>query len=202
MFLRRKSKMEVHRMKFSFRNLLLCCFILVLATSSLVFAASSPTLDEIGVKLKALGLLIGDPNGNMRFGDNITRAEFTAVAVRMIGKEAEALSRKGATKFKDVDRTHWSTGHINVSVENNLITGYPDNTFKLQRNITHAEALTILVNALGYKDTVKGSNWPNNFIDKANELGITKGITIKPSTPATRGDVARMLNNSLTIPIK
>lgn len=189
-------------MKLSFKKLILCCLVLVLATGSLVFAASSAPLDEVGVKLKALGLLFGDPNGNMRFHDNITRAEFAAVAVRTIGKEAEALNRKGATRFKDVDKTHWSTGHINVSVENNLITGYPDNTFRLQRNITHAETLTILVNALGYQDTVKGANWPNNFIDKANELGITKGLTIKASTPATRGDVAKMLNNSLTIPIK
>lgn len=189
-------------MKFSLRRLILCCLILVLISSPAAFAARAANLDEIGVKLKALGLLIGDPNGNMRFGDNITRAEFTAVAVRMIGKEAEALTRKGPTKFKDVDRTHWSTGHINVSVENNLITGYPDNTFKVQRNITHGEVLTILVNALGYKDDVKGTNWPNNFIDKANELGITKDMTIKASSPATRGEVARMLNNSLTIPIK
>lgn len=189
-------------MKFSLRRLILCCLILVLISSPAAFAARGATLDEIGVKLKALGLLIGDPNGHMRFGDNITRAEFTAVAVRMIGKEAEALTRKGLTKFKDVDRTHWSTGHINVSVENNLITGYPDNTFKVQRNITHAEVLTILVNALGYKNEVKGTNWPNNFIDKAKELGITKDLTIKASSPATRGEVARMLNNSLTIPIK
>ena len=187
-------------MKLYTRRIIVFCLILLLCTSSVSVAASS--LQDIGIKLKALGLLIGDPNGNMRFGDNITRAEFTAVAVRMIGKEEEALTRKGATKFKDVDKTHWSTGHINISVENNLITGYPDNTFKLQRNITHAETLTILVNALGYKDTVKGTNWPDNFIDKANELGITKNMTIKASTPATRGDVARMLNNSLTIPIK
>ncbi|MEW9121931.1 MAG: S-layer homology domain-containing protein [Thermotaleaceae bacterium] len=187
-------------MKFYKRRIFVLCLVLLLMTSTV--AASNSSLQEIGVKLKALGLLIGDPNGDMRFGDNITRAEFTAVAVRTLGKETEALTRRGTTRFKDVDKTHWSTGHINISVDNNVIVGYPDSTFRPQRNITHGEVLTILVNTLGYKNEVKGNNWPDNYIAKANQLGITKGMTIRASSPAARGDVARMLDNSLTIPLK
>lgn len=164
--------------------------------------AAKANLDDIGPKLKALGLLIGDPDGNMRFQDKISRAEFAVIAARLIGKEEEALTRKGTTIFNDVPKDHWASGHINVSVENRLIFGYDDGTFKVKNDITYGEVLTILVNALGYGSEVPPDNWPMNFVQKAGELGITRDMTFDNKVPATRGDVARMLNNSLTVKLK
>ncbi|KXG76212.1 S-layer homology domain-containing protein [Thermotalea metallivorans] len=188
----------MHRRVKKIITLALIFTILVFHTA---YGLETTKLEDIGVRLKALGLMIGDPDGNMRFQDNITRAEFAAVSVRLIGKESAALQRKGKTKFQDVPSTHWSTGHINIAVENGLIRGYEDGTFRLNRNITHGEAITILVNALGYGSKVQGTDWPNNFIHAATELGLTKDVAIKAETPATRGDIAVMLHNSLTIPL-
>ena len=184
--------------KFMIISIVIVALLFSLQTS---FAAKA-NLDEIGPKLKALGLLIGDPDGNMRFQDKISRAEFAVVAARLIGKEEESLKRKGSTIFKDVPKDHWASGHINVSVENKLIYGYDDGTFKIKNDITYGETLTILVNALGYGSEVPPENWPANFVEKAKALGITKDMTFENKTPATRGDVARMLNNSLTVKIK
>lgn len=181
------------------RRILVLTIVVLLLSMQLSYATN---LEDIGTKLKALGLMVGDPNGNMRFQDNITRAEFAAIAVRLIGKEKDAIAQKGPTKFKDVPKDHWSTGYINVAVANGLIHGYGDTTFKLDRNITFGEATTILVNALGFRETVKGTNWPDNFIAKAKELGIVKDIKLGPNATAKRGDIARMLDNSLYIPLK
>ncbi|MFZ5968838.1 MAG: S-layer homology domain-containing protein [Bacillota bacterium] len=179
----------------------------ILVTTFVLFSfqgsfAQTKTLTEIGTELKALGLLLGDPDGNMRFGDNISRVEFTAVAVRLIGKEKDALNSKGTTVFKDVPKDHWGTGHINISVNEKLIRGYEDGTFRFNNNITYGEALTIIVNALGYGKDVPADDWPNNFISKANTLGITKGVKVVPDQAVTRGDIAVMLYNSLTVKVK
>jgi hypothetical protein len=164
--------------------------------------AENIDLEEIGYKLKALGLFIGDDKGNMNFDKNISRAEFAVVAARLIGKEEEAITKIGPTIFKDVPEGHWASGHINITTDAELIVGYEDGTFKLNNNITHGEVLTIMVNALGYGSDVPPENWPENFVSKASELGLTKDVSFDSKAPATRADIALMLNNSLTIPIK
>ena len=184
------------------RLLLILVVLFVLFFSLPPAFAARANLDEIGIKLKALGLLIGDPDGNMRFQDQISRAEFAAVAARLIGKEAHALNRKGPTIFKDVPKDHWATGHINITVENKLFVGYDDGTFKLTNPISYGEVLTVLVNALGYGGEVPPENWPENFVSKASGLGITKDMTFDNRSPVTRGDMARMLNNSLSVVVK
>ena len=184
------------------KRILLLTLILLIFTLHISSAAEPMKLQDVGIKLKALGLMVGDPDGNMRFKDKIIRAEFATVSIKLIGKESSAASRKGATKFQDVPKDHWATGFINVASDSKLINGYEDGTFRHGNNITYGEALTILVNALGYGKDVPAGDWPNNFVQKAGQIGLTKDVKLDPSTPVTRGDVAILLNNSLTIPVK
>jgi len=150
--------------------------------------------------LNALGILKGYPDGTFKPDATITRAEFAAVAVRALGQESAAGYSEGQTPFADVPATHWASGYINVACQQGLLQGYPDGTFKPSNNVTYAEALAILVRALGYDPTVKGA-WPTNYIIKASELGITADLTFLPNAPATRGDVALFTDESLTVPM-
>lgn len=189
----------MHKTKLRLIILTLVTFLFMLHISS---AAEPLKLQDVGIKLKALGLMVGDPDGSMRFQDKITRAEFATVSIKLMGKETLAASRKGPTKFKDVPKDHWATGFINVASDSKLINGYEDGTFKHDNTITYGEALTILVNTLGHGNDVSPEDWPNNFVQKAEQIGLTSGLKLDPSKPMTRGDVAILLNNSLTIPVK
>lgn len=172
------------------------------------FAFATPT-DVVGTdyedavnKLMGVGVLTGYPDGTYKPANTITRAEFAAIAVRLLGLESAADYAKGTTKFSDVPATHWSSGYVNIAVDQGIINGYPDGTYMPAKQVTYAEAITILVRVLGYAPEVdeKGT-WPSNYIAKAANLEITDGVNFVGMLPATRGDIAIFADQSLEVPL-
>jgi len=104
------------------------------------------------------------------------------------------ISDEDTKAFSDIS-DHWAKSYINVLNKNGFVSGYPDGTFGPGNNVTYQEALTILLNSLGYKNAVNESSdtWPYNYIMKAMELGLTRDVNIENfSKPANRGDIAIM----------
>ncbi len=159
----------------------------------------TPYEDSVG-KLNALGILEGYPDGTFKPDQNITRAEFAKIACYVIGVQAAADLSKGSTRFKDVKATHWASGVINIASEKGLIKGYPDGTFKPEANVSYAEAITILVRALGLGPVVEGKGtWPANYLSKASETGITDDVSgLVGNEKAIRGTIAQLSMNALT----
>ncbi len=173
----------------------------LISTPTVVPADVSGTTYEYAVgKLIDLGIVNGYEDGTFRPERDITRAEFSKIVCLLLDKGPEIEESKGSTGFDDVKDSHWASGYINVAAENQLIKGYPDGTFKPTNNVTYAEAVTILVRALGYTEEVEGEGtWPQNYLDKAEEIGITMEITFEnPSAKASRGDVAKLTWNTFT----
>jgi len=141
--------------------------------------------------LNSLGILNGYPDGTFKPANNVTRAEFTVIATKLA--KLDAADIKGGLTFSDVDDSHWAKNFIILAYENNIISGYPDGTFKADNNVTYQEALTILLNVMNYKDNVIASNlsWPENYISFANLLNMMKNLDeVDYASPAIRGDVA------------
>ena len=82
------------------------------------------------------GVLGGYGDGTFR---PVTRAELAAILVRVQGGSESA----GNTTFTDTDR-HWAEGYISSAVTSGLVFGYDDGTFKPNRSITRAEAVTMM----------------------------------------------------------
>lgn len=153
-------------------------------------------------KLMSVGVIEGFPDGTVRPDGLITRAEFSKIAVVAMGLEEAAASVMGPTPFTDTVDGAWYSGYVNVAASNGLILGYPDGTFGPNRNLTNNEAITILVRLLGMGPVVeKAGTWPSNYVGRAANEGILKGVAVAGSANALRGNVFRMLNNSLTINI-
>lgn len=150
-------------------------------------------------RLQALELVVGDDKGQLNLDKPITRAEFATLVVRARGLASGVPLAQYQAKYKDIQVSDWYSGWINVASGENLVKGYPDNTFGPNNNVTYAEAATMLVRALGYEPAVSQAAWPNNFIAKAAELGISDGVQINPNQPAIRADVFKMLDNALNI---
>ncbi|TEB08244.1 Cellulosome-anchoring protein precursor [Pelotomaculum schinkii] len=80
--------------------------------------------------------------------DPVTR-EQAAVMVVKAAKLAAPLSN--GTSFTDsAEISGWATGAVAAAVQNGVINGYPDNTFRPKADTTRAEAVTIIVKALGW----------------------------------------------------
>ena len=95
--------------------------------------------------LTNLGILGGYEDGTFRPQGNITRAEFATMAVRFF-QHTEAL-KYGEDAFQDIDG-HWANHYINLAYLLELVSGYPDGTFRPQNAITRAEAMTLVNNTL------------------------------------------------------
>ena len=88
---------------------------------------------------------------------NITRLEMAKMVVRTWGLENKAKEKAGVkTSFDDdLDIEDKDKGYIIIASENEIIKGYPDNTFKPDGEATRAEASTIIVNTLEVSDNLQ-----------------------------------------------
>ncbi|HQD74889.1 MAG TPA: S-layer homology domain-containing protein, partial [Bacillota bacterium] len=125
-------------------------------------------------RLASLGVIAGYPDGTFRPEEPVTRAEFAKMIVVMLGLENAANLMKGqAVSFSDVSATHWASGYINVAEMKGVVNGYPDGTFKPEASITYAEALKMILTAMGYlEDGFVVLRWPTTWIIQAAEIGL------------------------------
>ena len=133
----------------------------------------------------------------------VTRAEFAKMLVNASLKPAEIaalVTDDAEINFKDIDKDEWYYKYVVAAVNNGLMNGYEDGTFKPDNNITYAEISKMVTLALGHvylrSDDPRG--WQAEYVDKMYEIGAfryTKFNSI--NDPATRGDVANIIWNML-----
>lgn len=75
-----------------------------------------------------------------------TRAWMTQLMVRMIGKDSEALSNvNNSSSFTDdASIPSWAKNYVNTAVKYDLISGFPDNSFKPNQIVTRAQTVVLL----------------------------------------------------------
>lgn len=103
--------------------------------------------------LASLDILAGVGHNEYAPERNITRAEFTAIAMRFA-----KLDESGENIFSDVSEGAWYYGSVVGSIKYGWISGYNDGTFRPLNTITRAETATI-VNRMLYRSADK------DFID-------------------------------------
>ena len=148
-------------------------------------------------RLEDFGILSGYDDGTFRPENTLTRAEFAKIVVCALNKETTAKSNSGASKFYDVPQGLWSVPYINYVSQNSLIVGYADGTFQPDKEITYAEALTVLCRILQYQEADVGYFWPNNYLDQAAALGLTEGMSYAANDPINRASAAILVDRVL-----
>ena len=89
--------------------------------------------------LASLGIINGVGDGRYEPERGITRAEFTAIAMRFAH-----LEDGGENIFSDVSEDDWFYDDVVGSIQYGWINGYPDGTFRPDSGITRAEVTTIV----------------------------------------------------------
>lgn len=105
--------------------------------------------------LASLGIVTGVSKDQFVPERAITRAEFTAIAMRFA-----KLDQTGTNIFSDVKQSDWFYKYVVGSIQNGWITGYSDGTFRPNNTITRAEVTTITNRMLdrAADETYVGSN--------------------------------------------
>ena len=93
--------------------------------------------------LNNAGVITDSSNGYFRPNEAITRAELAA----MLAKFAETTG--AANYFNDVSAKYWAANAIAICAKLGWITGYPDGTFRPDKNVTRAELMAMINRATG-----------------------------------------------------
>lgn len=149
------------------------------------------------VDLVESDIIKGYPDGSFKPNDSITRGEFSALLCRALKLEGEIANFKNKSYFKDVPKSHWASGYINLLYSGGIINGTGKKSFKPEEKINYEQAIKMMVLSLGRteNDAKKLGGYPNGYIAIGNEIGLNKKVNISGNKLATRGDIAQIIYN-------
>lgn len=168
-------------------------------------------VNDMGSRLVISG--IGD--GLYNPDHAITRAEFAAIMVRALGLHAN----RGATPFSDVRSSDWYSGAVVTAFDYKLISGYKDDSFRPQQQITREQAMVLIASAMevtglkaplpaqdsytilqAYDDADQVSEWARNSVAAVLQAGIVTGrgnSQLAPQAFITRAEAAVIIQRLL-----
>ena len=122
--------------------------------------------------LNNAGVITDSSNGYFRPNEAITRAELAA----MLAKFSETTG--AANYFNDVSAKYWAANAIAICAKLGWITGYPDGTFRPNKNVTRAELMAMINRATGRAPKSADAflpgmkTWSDNTADKWYYLDV------------------------------
>ncbi|MDD6735189.1 MAG: substrate-binding domain-containing protein [Clostridiales bacterium] len=126
-------------------------------------------------KLSARGVISGDENGNAMPFSNITRAEATAIVMRLLGLDNFDSADSG---FDDVDKDAWYAKVVTAARKAGIVSGDSDTAFNPGRNVSREEFTAMAARAVWYAGLQKEvTDNPKAVI---SEMGITDIDDISP----------------------
>ena len=178
----------------------------MLASTASVFALDFPDVDESASyansveALTALGVVNGDDNGLFNPENTVTRAEFAKMTVEALG-EGDAAASSTYTKFADT-KGHWAAGYVEAGVSAGFINGYDEDNFGPDDTVQYAQAVKMLVGALGYDVYAsKQGGWPSGYLSYGSSLDIINGVSVASNeTELTRAQCAVLIFNAMKAP--
>lgn len=172
------------------------------ANDNIIGGGTPAATETKASELISLGILKGDPDGNMRLDDVITRAEATALLTRMNANNNDILNDYlYRPTFNDIEN-HWAAKEITFAHENALVEGTSETTFEPDKNVSVQEFAKMLITLLGYKEMAEQQGgFPHGYMMTGSRLGLFAGLYLEGPDDVSRKTVAAMLVNSLDVPL-
>ncbi|NOU69378.1 hypothetical protein GC096_35765 [Paenibacillus sp. LMG 31461] len=159
-------------------------------------------------ELSAQHIVNGATDSSFEPTSNVTRAEFAALLVRVLG-----LTSSGTASFSDVAGNAWYLKDVSAAYQAGIITGNSQQMFEPTRSITREEMAIMLVRAYEHRtgqktdqgsaqtlDASKISDWALPYVNKALNAklltGRQEGLFV-PSEHTTRAEAAQAVYNLL-----
>jgi hypothetical protein len=167
--------------------------------------------------LSTEGIINGYEDQTFKPGNEITRAEFTALLMRTLESKGYVSHANvfGNDPFTDVAPSDWYSPYINKAKNAKIANGYGDGSFHPNEPIARAEAVKMISNAIleielegeasedevSFSD-VKETDWYFEAVHEARKYQIVDGNpngSFAPLRPINRAESAKMIRKSLRI---
>ncbi|WP_027085808.1 S-layer homology domain-containing protein [Cohnella panacarvi] len=156
-----------------------------------------------------LGLAQGRDDGSFHPEQEVTRAEFIALANRMYG-----YTERAAVDYLDVADA-WYATDVRIATAAGYIAGYQDHTFRPNEPISRQEAAVVIARLLGLEQSGEKSElkfndkaaipaWSRGAIAAVVDQGYMKGYpdgTFRPVQPITRAEAIVALDQTAAMKI-
>jgi len=180
-------------------NLLLLSLITLTQTVNASFIDIDQHIFESSInKLQSLGIVEGFEDLTFRPNQEISRA--SALKISLFTNYSEQL--QSPVSFSDVDESDWFYKYISFALNQGIINGYNDGTFKPGNDISVAESLKIMFEVEGISYTFQdGVDWYLTIKNRATELGYLNGHELlfqDVLRPITRAEFAYFYDKIIT----
>jgi len=170
--------------------------LMVMGSSAASYAdvADTDNVEAIEV-LEAVGIMIGDENGNFNPDQNVTRNEMAVVMSNLM--EYNVASYKDTSPFTDVPS--WAEPYVAACYTNGITAGTSATTYGGSDTVTTAQAALMLMKALGYFQYASdfGGDWQLATVRQGNDIDLFVGVDSGVQQAMTRNDVAQLVLNTL-----
>ncbi|REE90655.1 S-layer family protein [Paenibacillus taihuensis] len=183
-----------------------------------VFVMGQPNIDPPPLSLKDVaghwaetnikrainsGIVAGYPDGTFAPNRTVTRAEFAVMLMNTLKPISEGVT------FDFTDKTQigsWAQQAVAQAVQAGIVHGYKDGSFRPNAEITRAEIVAMIANALklnttsvratGFADDKNIPSWVRGAVTEVRELGLIEGKNnniFDPAGDATRAEAVTIL---------
>lgn len=147
----------------------------------------------------------GYPDGTFKPDSSITRAELVTIINKLFGFQ-QASSE---LSFSDVTTNDWFFKDVATAQNAKYISGYADNTFRADNQITREETAVLISNILSLKksssansftDTNNSPEWSKSAIDSVIDAKIMNGYEsniFRPTSNLTRAEALTVLEKAV-----
>ncbi len=165
--------------------------------------------EKIIISAYKKGLIKGYPDNSYRPKNNVTRAEFATMLYNSVDKDEKVELSK--LNFVDMTGKEWYADAVCWGVSKGIITGYDDNTFRGNNEISRQEMAVIVSkfiettendfekgNSIVFDDENEISVWAKGYVDNISAYGIVRGDNnncYMPRKSLNRGEAAVIINN-------
>lgn len=143
------------------------------------------------------GIVQGDELGNMNPNKLLTRGEFAAMLVRLLG-----LQTKAANAFADLKGTEWYTDDILKVAAAGIMLGDGKGNCNAGRPISRQETMVMFARAMGLKpvadpdlskfsDAADVADWAAGYIAPLADMGIINGVVPGQMVAAPKNNINR-----------
>ena len=180
--------------------------VLVIKAEKAPVEPSGPVLDNE----THTAYLTGYADGTVHPNGQITRAEVSMILYRLLTDASRSVFGTSVNSFSDVPADEWFNTAVSTLARAQVLSGYPDGTFRPNAPITRAELATVLtrlsvlveldreVTPASFNDVA--DHWAVSFIRTAANNGWINGYSdgsFRPDFSVSRAEAVTMLNRML-----
>lgn len=119
------------------------------------------------------------------------------LALCLLGSPATTAAQ-AESFFRDLPDGHWARAAVRTAVEKGYVSGYPDGTFRPNQEVTRAEFIRMLADALRLPRSQGGSLWYQPFVATLVEAGILNEADFSDyQAPISRLEIMRLVARGL-----